>query len=158
MQDNDYKLPVYRYKEEIFKKIQNNDNLIIISETGSGKTTIIPKMLMDEKNKKKIVCTQPRRVAAISIAKHVSKLVKTSIGKRVGYIVRYEDMTSKETELIYSTDGSLLRESLSDSNLTKYSYIIIDEAHERSLHTDVLFGVVKRAQKQRQKVFECLIY
>lgn len=149
-----HNLPVYQVKQKLLSQLETGKNLIIISETGSGKTTVIPHLLMENKKIKqgKVVCTQPRRVAAISIAQHVAKTIKSQIGKKIGYTVRYEDMTSKETELVYSTDGSLLRESLSDPNLMKYTHIIIDEAHERSLHTDILFGVVKRAQNNRKNV------
>ena len=90
-----------------------------------------------------IGCTQPRRVAAVSVAKRVSEEMACDLGKLVGYAIRFEDQTSEETIIKYMTDGVLLRESLNDPDLDQYSSIIMDEAHERSLNTDVLFGILK---------------
>lgn len=96
-----------------------------------------------------IACTQPRRVAAITVAQRVAQEMKTDLGKLAGYCVRFEDVTSPETCIKYMTDGMLLREAISDPLLTKYSVVILDEVHERTIHTDVLLGVVKSAQEMR---------
>ncbi|KAM7304015.1 pre-mRNA-splicing factor ATP-dependent RNA helicase DHX16 [Ixodes scapularis] len=120
--------------------------LIIEGETGSGKTTQIPQYLYEAgytANKMKIGCTQPRRVAAMSVAARVSEELSVKLGNEVGYSIRFEDCTSERTVLKYMTDGMLLREFLSEPDLASYSVIIVDEAHERTLHTDILFGLVK---------------
>jgi pre-mRNA-splicing factor ATP-dependent RNA helicase DHX38/PRP16 len=97
-----------------------------------------------------IGCTQPRRVAAMSVAKRVSDEMGTKLGKEVGYAIRFEDCTSEDTLIKYMTDGILLRESLRDGDLESYSAIIMDEAHERSLSTDVLFGILRDIVARRQ--------
>ncbi len=89
---------------------------------------------------KGIACTQPRRVAAMSVAKRVSEEMDVILGEEVGYTIRYEDKTSNKTKLKYMTDGMLLREAMYDPLLERYSTVILDEAHERTLCTDVLFG------------------
>ena len=96
-----------------------------------------------------IGCTQPRRVAAMSVAKRVSEEMKCKLGDKVGYAIRFEDVTSKSTIIKYMTDGVLLRESLTQSDLDEYSCVIMDEAHERSLHTDILFGILKSVAVRR---------
>lgn len=123
-----------------------------MGETGSGKTTQIPQFLFQTNVSHKgiIAVTQPRRVAAISISTRVAKEMKTELGDVVGYTVRFEDHTTRNTKIKFVTDGSLLREALSDRLLRQYSVIILDEAHERTINTDVLFGIVKDAQKTRK--------
>jgi pre-mRNA-splicing factor ATP-dependent RNA helicase DHX38/PRP16 len=91
-----------------------------------------------------IGCTQPRRVAAVSVAKRVSEEIGCELGTTVGYSIRFEDCTSKDSKIKYMTDGVLLRESLLDSELNQYSAVVMDEAHERSLNTDVLFGILRK--------------
>lgn len=136
----------------LIKHIQQNDTLIIIGETGSGKTTQIPQFLCQTGLAERgiIAITQPRRVAAITIAARVAKEMKTQVGDTVGYTVRFEDKTSKNTKIKFITDGFLLREALTDRMLKQYNVIILDEAHERTINTDVLFGIVKEAQKTRK--------
>lgn len=95
------------------------------------------------KNAKKVGCTQPRRVAAMSVATRVAQEMGWKLGSEVGYSIRFEDCTSERTILKYMTDGMLLREFLSEPDLASYSVLIVDEAHERTLHTDILFGLVK---------------
>ena len=90
-----------------------------------------------------IGCTQPRRVAAMSVAKHVAKEVGCRLGKEVGYTIRFEDCTSPETRIKYITDGMLQLECLIDPLCTSYSVVILDEAHERTIATDILFGLMK---------------
>lgn len=136
----------------LIKHLQKHLTLIIIGETGSGKTTQIPQFLykMGYGDKGMIAVTQPRRVAAITISKRVSQEMKCILGDEVGYTVRFEDTTTKRTKIRFMTDGSLLREALSDKLLLKYSVILLDEAHERTINTDVLFGIIKEAQKTRK--------
>ena len=90
-----------------------------------------------------IGCTQPRRVAAMSVAKRVAEEVGCRLGEEVGYTIRFEDCTSPDTKIKYMTDGMLLREALLDNSLSKYAVILLDEAHERTIHTDVLFGFTR---------------
>lgn len=140
-------LPIYPFRDELIQAIRENQVLIVEGETGSGKTTQVPQYLHEagftEKGKKKIGCTQPRRVAAMSVATRVAEEMGVKLGNEVGYSIRFEDCTSERTILKYMTDGMLLREFLSEPDLASYSVLIIDEAHERTLHTDVLFGLVK---------------
>ncbi|ORX41484.1 hypothetical protein BCR36DRAFT_180815 [Piromyces finnis] len=144
-------LPIFSAREKIIKEILNNKALIIVGETGSGKTTQIPQFLHHAGLSKNgiIACTQPRRVAAMSIARRVSEEFGTRLGDRVGYSIRFDDKTSPNTLIKYMTDGMLLRELLSDNMLKKYSVVILDEAHERTLRTDILFGMLKAIQKKR---------
>jgi ATP-dependent RNA helicase DHX8/PRP22 len=132
--------------------IDQNQVLIVIGETGSGKSTQMTQYLLEDGYTKvgKIGCTQPRRVAAISVAKRVADEIGCPIGKEVGYSIRFDDCTSKQTLIKYMTDGMLLRECLLDPDLKGYSVIILDEAHERTIHTDVLFGLLKGCIKRRK--------
>uniref|UniRef100_A0A8C7JFN0 RNA helicase n=1 Tax=Oncorhynchus kisutch TaxID=8019 RepID=A0A8C7JFN0_ONCKI len=139
-------LPVFPYREDLLLAIQQHQILVIEGETGSGKTTQIPQFLMESgynDGGMKIGCTQPRRVAAMSVAARVAQEVGVKLGNEVGYSIRFEDCTSERTVLKYMTDGMLLREFLTEPDLASYSVVIIDEAHERTLHTDILFGLIK---------------
>lgn len=141
-------LPVFRCRSQLMSLIRENQVVIIIGETGSGKTTQLAQYLHEDgysnSRGKSIVVTQPRRVAAMSVAKRVAMEMQVPLGKEVGYSIRFEDMTDPEhTKLKFVTDGILLRETLMDDMLDKYSCIIIDEAHERSLNTDILLGFFK---------------
>ncbi|MCO5554605.1 hypothetical protein L7F22_008136 [Adiantum nelumboides] len=120
--------------------------LIVVGETGSGKTTQLPQFLHEAgytKGGMKVGCTQPRRVAAMSVAARVAEEMGVRLGRECGYSIRFEDCTSEVTVVKYMTDGMLLREFLTEPDLSAYSALIIDEAHERTLSTDVLFGLVK---------------
>ena len=117
-----------------------------MAETGSGKTTQLPQYLYEAgycKDNLKVGCTQPRRVAAMSVAARVAEEVGTRLGDKVGYSIRFEDCTSDKTVLKYMTDGMLLREFLTEPDLAGYAALIIDEAHERTLSTDILFALIK---------------
>ncbi|KAJ1930841.1 ATP-dependent RNA helicase, partial [Linderina macrospora] len=152
------KLPIFSAREALISEIRRNQTVVIVGETGSGKTTQIPQYLLEsgfsKYGKTMIAVTQPRRVAATSIARRVSEEVGTPLGGRVGYTIRFEDCTSERTQLKYCTDGLLLREILSDRLLKKYSVVILDEAHERTLRTDILLGMLKDIQRERKRVAE----
>ncbi|XP_002734274.1 ATP-dependent RNA helicase DHX8-like [Saccoglossus kowalevskii] len=147
-------LPIYRLKEQLAQAIQDNQILIVIGETGSGKTTQITQYIAEAGYtiRGKIGCTQPRRVAAMSVAKRVAEEFGCRLGQEVGYTIRFEDCTSPETKIKYMTDGMLLRECLIDPDLNQYSVIMLDEAHERTIHTDVLFGLMKKAIRKRTEL------
>ncbi|CAG9813872.1 unnamed protein product [Phaedon cochleariae] len=139
-------LPVFPFKDDLIQAVREHQILIIEGETGSGKTTQIPQYLHEAgftKDNKKIGCTQPRRVAAMSVAARVAQEMGVKLGNEVGYAIRFEDCTSERTVIKYMTDGTLHSEFLSEPDLASYSVMIIDEAHERTLHTDILFGLVK---------------
>ena len=126
--------------------------MIIIGETGSGKTTQLTQYLREEGygSYGMLGCTQPRRVAAMSVAARVADEVGIELGKEVGYAIRFEDCTSEDTVIKYMTDGILLRESLREPDLDQYAAIVMDEAHERSLNTDVLFGILREMVQRRR--------
>jgi pre-mRNA-splicing factor ATP-dependent RNA helicase DHX16 len=141
-------LPIFAYRGELVQAVRDYQVLIIVGETGSGKTTQITQYLHEEgftkaDGSRKIGCTQPRRVAAMSVAKRVADEMGVKLGNEVGYSIRFEDATSERTIIKYMTDGMLLREFLGEPDLASYSCLMVDEAHERTLHTDILFGLVK---------------
>uniref|UniRef100_A0A1D1XZU3 RNA helicase n=1 Tax=Anthurium amnicola TaxID=1678845 RepID=A0A1D1XZU3_9ARAE len=145
-------LPVWLQKDEFLQTVRANQTLILVGETGSGKTTQIPQFVLelDDLGKRPMVaCTQPRRVAAMSVSRRVAEEMDVTIGEEVGYSIRFEDCTSNKTILKYLTDGMLLREAMADPLLERYKVIILDEAHERTLATDVLFGLLKEVLRNR---------
>ncbi|KAG5618485.1 hypothetical protein H5410_018309 [Solanum commersonii] len=186
LQEDRKTLPMYPYKDDLLQAINDHQVLVIVGETGSGKTTQIPQYLHEAGYTKRgkvssialaaseepqegeyrrqniclsqshvsqemniwvlgtflpIGCTQPRRVAAMSVAARVSQEMGVKLGHEVGYSIRFEDCTSEKTILKYMTDGMLLREFLGEPDLASYSVIMVDEAHERTLSTDILFGL-----------------
>eukprot|EP00931_Biecheleriopsis_adriatica_P102600 TRINITY_DN77546_c0_g1_i1.p1 TRINITY_DN77546_c0_g1~~TRINITY_DN77546_c0_g1_i1.p1 ORF type:complete len:1170 (+),score=304.74 TRINITY_DN77546_c0_g1_i1:115-3510(+) len=144
-------LPIFKLRNELLQAIHDNQALIVIGETGSGKTTQMTQYCAEAgyTSRGVIGCTQPRRVAAMSVAKRVAEEYGCRLGQEVGYAIRFEDQTGPDTLIKYMTDGMLLREILSDPVVSKYSLIMLDEAHERTISTDVLFGLLKKALKQR---------
>ncbi|CEL52981.1 pre-mRNA-splicing factor ATP-dependent RNA helicase DHX15/PRP43 [Rhizoctonia solani AG-1 IB] len=149
------KLPVFAQMEEFYKIFNENQIVVMIGETGSGKTTQIPQFVaytdIPHARGKLIACTQPRRVAAMSVAKRVAEEMDVALGKQVGYSIRFEDMTEPGTTFLkYMTDGMLLREAMTDHDLSRYSTIILDEAHERTLATDILMGLLKEVASRRK--------
>jgi len=144
-------LPVYGVRQQLLDVIRENQICVVVGETGSGKTTQLTQYLHEAGLTEfgLIGCTQPRRVAAMSVAKRVAEEMGCELGQDVGYAIRFEDCTSENTLIKYMTDGVLLRESLREPDLDNYSAIVMDEAHERSLHTDVLFGLLKQVLTRR---------
>jgi len=146
-------LPIYEVRENLMQYLKKHPTTILIGETGSGKSTQIPQFLHEDG----LLCggaalvTQPRRVAAISVATRVAQEMASPLGHQVGYSVRFEDQTSPATKLKFATDGMVLREAMLDPLLKRYSWLVLDEAHERSVCTDILFGVAKAAQTRRRE-------
>ncbi|KAG8789977.1 putative ATP-dependent RNA helicase dhr2 [Ceratobasidium sp. 428] len=145
------RLPIWSGRRALVKAVRDNDTLIVLGETGSGKTTQVPQFLLESDfiGSGMIAVTQPRKVAAMSLANRVSAEQGTLLGSTVGYAVRFDEKTSPETRIKYLTDGMLVRELLSDPSLSRYSVVIVDEAHERTLRTDMLLGSLKRIQRDR---------
>lgn len=163
IQDQRKSLPIYKLRDPLLQAIRDvsgrlgcfftilliNDPqhqvLIVVGDTGSGKTTQMTQYLAEDgfTERGRIGCTQPRRVAAMSVAKRVAEEVGCRLGQEVGYTIRFEDCTSPETKIKYMTDGMLQRECLIDPDVSQYSVVMLDEAHERTIATDVLFGLLK---------------
>lgn len=152
-------LPILQFEDKIKETVEQNPVVVIIGETGSGKSTQLSQILHRTGYSKSglIAVTQPRRVAAVSVSRRVAQELGVRLGEEVGYSIRFEDRTSEKTRIKYLTDGVLLRESLSDPELNQYSVIILDEAHERSLNTDILLGLMKRLIKMRASNLKVLI-
>ncbi|KAG7547030.1 Helicase C-terminal [Arabidopsis suecica] len=150
------RLPVYKYRTEILYLVENHATTIIVGETGSGKTTQIPQYLKEAgwaEGGRVIACTQPRRLAVQAVSARVAEEMGVNLGDEVGYTIRFEDQTtSGVTKVKFLTDGVLIREMMEDPLLTKYSVIMIDEAHERSISTDILLGLLKKIQRRRPEL------
>lgn len=144
-------MPIFAVRAELVRAVRDHQVVVVVGETGSGKTTQLPQYLLDEGLAAHglVGCTQPRRVAAMSVAKRVAQERGGALGDEVGYAIRFEDCTSRATRIKYLTDGVLLRESLRSADLEEYAAVVMDEAHERSLHTDVLFGLLREVCGRR---------
>ncbi|KAJ2697833.1 hypothetical protein FB645_005815 [Coemansia sp. IMI 203386] len=144
-------LPAFACRSALLRVIADNQVTIVVGETGSGKTTQLAQYLHEAGYTRRgmIGCTQPRRVAATSVAARVATEMGVKLGEEVGYAIRFEDCTSRRTVVKYMTDGVLLRETLSRRDLAQYSAVIMDEAHERTLNTDVLLGLLKQLVAER---------
>ena len=145
-------LPIAASRERLVAEIRVRETLIVVGETGSGKTTQLPQYVHDAglAGGLAVACTQPRRVAAVSVARRVAEETGTALGDLVGYAIRFEDVSSASTRVKFLTDGMLLREATADANLERYGVVMIDEAHERTLQTDFLLGVLKQTQERRR--------
>lgn len=151
------RLPCYEARDDIVKLVKSSQSSVVIGETGSGKTTQVPQFLLsDGLATGAIAVTQPRRVAAMSVAARVAQEMDVELGAECGYLIRFEDVTSEKTKVKYMTDGMLLRECMTDPQLSRYSVVILDEAHERTLSTDILFGLLKEVLQKRQDL-RCVI-
>lgn len=147
------KLPVYGFMDDLVEAVNRHQTVVVEGETGSGKTTQIPQFLLRAGyggDGRCVACTQPRRVAAMSIAQRVADELDVSLGEQVGYNIRFEDRTGPNTLLKFMTDGMLLREAMTDPMLSKCSVVLLDEAHERTLSTDVLMGLLKELLLKRK--------
>eukprot|EP01138_Halocafeteria_seosinensis_P014354 gb/GECG01014655.1/.p1 GENE.gb/GECG01014655.1/~~gb/GECG01014655.1/.p1 ORF type:complete len:887 (+),score=92.20 gb/GECG01014655.1/:1-2661(+) len=158
-------LPIYGYRGLILETVRAHEVVVLVGETGSGKTTQVPQYLYEERlhrhgvsrqqhgkgGSTTIAVTQPRRVAAITVADRVAQEMKSTVGDKVGYSVRFDEKSGPKTRIKFCTDGMLLREAQLDPLLQKYSIIVLDEAHERTLQTDILFAVVKQVLVERRK-------
>lgn len=144
-------LPVSGRRDNIVQAIRTHQVVVVAGETGSGKTTQLPKMCLEAGLgvRGKIGCTQPRRVAATSISRRVAEELGVNHGREVGCKIRFSDETSSKTFIKFMTDGILLAEVQGDPNLTEYDAIVIDEAHERSLNIDFLLGHLRQLIKRR---------
>lgn len=144
-------LPIAFEKEKLIASVRKHATTVIVGETGSGKSTQLPKFLAEAFSDSDgcVICTQPRRVAAVTVAQRVAGELGVEIGSKVGYSIRFEDKTSSRTKIKFVTDGVLLRECMVNSDLDGYDVIILDEAHERSLSTDILMGIIKELQARK---------
>lgn len=172
-------LPIARHRKNLLYLIETYPVTIIVGQTGSGKTTQLPQYLeqagwcedgkviavtqvgkfkarLFERSKMHVLraplCSQPRRVAATTVAARVAEEFGCALGEEVGYSIRFEDLTSDKTHIKFLTDGLLLREALADPLLSRYSVIMVDEAHERSLSTDILLGILKKIRRKRPEL------
>ncbi|KAH3677008.1 hypothetical protein WICMUC_001914 [Wickerhamomyces mucosus] len=151
MKEQRESLPVFKMRDELLRAIHENQFIVIVGETGSGKTTQLTQYLNEDGFARDgiIACTQPRRVAATSVAKRVSEEMGVKLGEEVGYTVRFDDKTSPRTQIKYMTDGMLQREAIKDPDMSQYSVVMLDEAHERTIATDILFALLKKAASRR---------
>lgn len=149
-------LPISSHRDVLVKSIREHECVIIEGETGSGKSTQIPKMMYEALKETHgenvaIACTQPRRIAAVSIAARIAEECEIEPGLGVGHKIRFDDLTNDQTKIIICTDGILLQEIKFDSLLTRYHAVFVDEAHERSLRIDFLLGILKNIQRERKE-------
>lgn len=145
-------LPIVARKEDIIRAIRRHPVVVITGETGSGKTTQIPKMCIEAGRGRRgvIGCTQPRRVAAVTVAQRIAEELREEVGRSIGYKIRFEDRSGPRPLIKIMTDGILLMEAQADPRLRAYDTIIVDEAHERSLNIDFVLGILKKLLHSRR--------
>ena len=138
-------LPISRRRNDILAAMREHQVIVVVGETGSGKTTQLPKMAMElaGEARGRVGCTQPRRLAAASVSRRVAEELNCDLGGLVGYQVRFEEKAGLDTRLKFMTDGILLAETQHDPDLRQYHTLILDEAHERSLNIDFLLGYLR---------------
>jgi len=144
-------LPVRRQEEEVVGAMRGAESLVLAGETGSGKTTQVPQLVLDRAlaGSGRVAVAQPRRIAAVNASRQVARERRAALGRSVGYSVRFDECSSSETSIKFATDGMLLREALSSSLLHSYRAVLLDEAHDRSVQSDILLGLLRRIQRQR---------
>jgi HrpA-like RNA helicase len=149
---NYIELPVYKNHQKILSALENSQTVVVESPTGSGKTTQLPVILHEAGYSQQgiIGVTQPRRIAAVSVSEFIARQMKTSLPGLVGFKMRFEDRTNHQTKIKILTDGMLLQEMKLDPWLSKYSFLVVDEAHERSLTIDFILGLLKRVLESRR--------
>lgn len=144
-------LPIYQFEQQILDAVRDHQVVIIEGPTGCGKTTQLPRMLLRSGLSASCIgITQPRRIAAVSVARRIAEEAGVALGREVGYAIRFEDQTSPDTILKLMTDGILLQEARSDALFSRYDVVIVDEAHERSLNIDLVMGLLNRALQSRR--------
>ena len=145
-------LPISRRRDDILAVLREHQVMVVVGETGSGKTTQLPKMAMElaGEARGRVGCTQPRRLAAASVSRRVAEELNCELGGLVGYQVRFEEKAGPDTRLKFMTDGILLAETQHDPDLRQYHTLILDEAHERSLNIDFLLGYLKLLLDRRK--------
>lgn len=148
------RLPIFNYRNHLLYLLEQHNTVIIVGETGSGKSTQVPQYLVESgwtsSTNSKVIVTQPRRIAAINLATRVADERGTTLGDEVGYAIRFEECCDKErTAIKFVTEGILLREMMGDPLLSKYCVVVVDEAHERSINTDLCVGLLKKIQRKR---------
>jgi ATP-dependent RNA helicase DHX8/PRP22 len=147
------RLPVWQHRKNILSAVAEKQVTVLIGETGSGKTTQTPQFLAEAGYIKRgvIGVTQPRRVAAVSVCKRVADECSVPVGDKVGYQVRFQEASGPNTKIRFMTDGILVREAVLTPDFSRYSVIVLDEAHERSIHTDILLGLCKQVEEKFTK-------
>ncbi|XP_068226643.1 probable ATP-dependent RNA helicase DHX34 [Palaemon carinicauda] len=151
LRESQANLPIAAYRQEIVSAVKENSVVIIAGDTGCGKSTQVPQYLLSA-GFSNIACTQPRRIACISLSKRVAYETLNEFGSKVGYQIRFEKHKTEHTKIVFLTEGLLLRQVSVDPSLSLYDVMILDEIHERHLHTDFLLGVMKCLLLQRDSI------